>query len=72
VSDGVTFAYLADVFVLPEHRGDGRGRALVDEMVARGPFAGVRWYLRTADAHGLYARFGFAPATPETMERPPP
>jgi GNAT superfamily N-acetyltransferase len=72
VSDGVTFAYLADVFVVPDHRGDGRGVALVEEMVARGPLAGVRWFLRTADAHGLYERFGFAPATPETMERPPP
>jgi GNAT superfamily N-acetyltransferase len=72
VSDGVTFAYLADVFVLPEHRGDRRGVALVEEMVARGPLAGVRWFLRTADAHGLYERFGFVPATPETMERPPP
>jgi GNAT superfamily N-acetyltransferase len=72
VSDGVTFAYLADVFVLTEHRGDGRGVALVEEMVVNGPFARVRWYLRTADAHGLYERFGFGPATPETMERPPP
>jgi GNAT superfamily N-acetyltransferase len=72
VSDGVTFAYLADVFVLGAHRGDGRGVALVEEMVERGPLARVRWFLRTADAHGLYARFGFATATPETMERPPP
>ena len=70
VSDGVTFAYLADVFVLADHRGDGRGVALVEEMVERGPLAGVRWFLRTADAHGLYERFGFGPATPETMERP--
>ena len=72
VSDGVTFAYLADVFVLTEHRGEGRGVALVEEMVARGPLAGVRWFLRTGDAHGLYERFGFGPAAPETMERPPP
>jgi len=72
VSDGVTFAYLADVFVLGEHRGDGRGLALVEEMVVHGPFNGVRWFLRTTDAHGLYERFGFAAATPETMERPPP
>jgi GNAT superfamily N-acetyltransferase len=71
VSDGVTFAYLADVFVLPEHRGGGRGVALVEEMVVNGPLARVRWFLRTADAHGLYRRFGFGPATPETMERPP-
>jgi GNAT superfamily N-acetyltransferase len=71
VSDDVTFAYLADVFVLPEHRGDGRGVALVEEMVVHGPLAGVRWFLRTADAHALYERFGFGPATPETMERAP-
>jgi GNAT superfamily N-acetyltransferase len=71
VSDDVTFAYLADVFVLPAHRGDGRGVALVEEMVLNGPLAGVRWFLRTADAHGLYERFGFGPGTPETMERPP-
>jgi len=72
VSDGVTFAYLADVFVLTEHRGEGRGVALVEEMVRHGPLASVRWFLRTADAHGLYERFGFGAATPETMERPPP
>jgi GNAT superfamily N-acetyltransferase len=72
VSDGFTFAYLADVYVLADHRGDGRGVALVEEMVAAGPLAQVRWFLRTADAHGLYARFGFGPSTPETMERPPP
>ncbi|HKA05033.1 MAG TPA: GNAT family N-acetyltransferase [Acidimicrobiales bacterium] len=72
VSDHATFAYLADVYVLARHRGDGRGVALVEEMVANGPLAGLRWFLRTADAHGLYERFGFGPATPETMERPPP
>jgi GNAT superfamily N-acetyltransferase len=72
VSDGVTVAYLADVYVLAPNRGGGRGAALVEEMVERGPLAGVRWFLRTADAHGLYRRFGFTAATPETMERPPP
>jgi GNAT superfamily N-acetyltransferase len=72
VSDHATFAYLADVFVRADHRGDGRGVALVEEMVVNGPLADVRWFLRTADAHGLYERFGFGPATAETMERPPP
>jgi GNAT superfamily N-acetyltransferase len=72
VSDGATIAYLADVYVLTEHRGDGRGVALVEEMVAHGPLANIRWLLRTADAHGLYERFGFGPATYETMERSPP
>ncbi len=72
VSDHATFAYLADVFVRADHRGDGRGVALVEEMVVNGPLADVRWFLRTADAHGLYERFGFGSATAETMERPPP
>jgi len=70
VSDGVGFAYLADVLVLPEHRGRGLGARLVEEMVERGPGAGFRWMLHTADAHGLYARFGFAPADATVLERP--
>jgi GNAT superfamily N-acetyltransferase len=70
ISDGVALAYLADVFVLPEHRGAGLGRRLVAEMVEAGPGAGFRWLLHTADAHGLYARFGFAPPDATFLERP--
>jgi GNAT superfamily N-acetyltransferase len=54
--------YLADVYVLPEHRGRGLGVELVRFSVEVGPYAGRRWILHTADAHALYARFGFAPA----------
>ncbi len=71
-SDGVANAYLADVFVLPEHRGHGLGVAIVEAMVARGPGARMRWMLHTADAHGLYARFGFAPPDETYLERPRP
>jgi GNAT superfamily N-acetyltransferase len=53
--------YLADVFVLAEHRGHGRGVELVRFTVDEGPYAARRWILHTADAHGLYERFGFAP-----------
>jgi RimJ/RimL family protein N-acetyltransferase len=53
-------AYLADVYVLPGHRGAGLGKALVSMMVEQGPGAGLRWMLHTADAHGLYRSFGFA------------
>ena len=60
ISDGVALAYLADVFVLPEHRGAGLGRRLVAEMVEHGPGAGFRWLLHTADAHGLLERPGHA------------
>jgi GNAT superfamily N-acetyltransferase len=72
-SDGEKFAFLFDVYVLPEHRGRGLGVELVREAVERGPQADLAWYLKTRDAHGLYERFGFGPPDPErTMERPPP
>jgi GNAT superfamily N-acetyltransferase len=53
--------YLADVFLLPEHRGHGRGVELVRFTVDEGPYATRRWILHTADAHGLYEKLGFAP-----------
>jgi GNAT superfamily N-acetyltransferase len=70
--DGVAVMYLADVYVLPDCRGRGLGVELVREMVERGPYASVRWMLHTADAHELYARFGFAPPGARSLERPPP
>jgi ribosomal protein S18 acetylase RimI-like enzyme len=70
VSDGNSIAYLADVYVLPEHRGRGLGLELVREMVERGPFSHVRWILHTEDGHGLYAKLGFGPPGPKVMERP--
>jgi GNAT superfamily N-acetyltransferase len=72
VSDGVAYAYLADVFVLPPARGAGLGRELVATMIDRGPGSGFRWTLHTADAHGLYRQFGFAPPDATYMERPRP
>jgi GNAT superfamily N-acetyltransferase len=53
--------YLADVFVQAAHRGHGRGVELVRFTVDEGPYAARRWIRHTADAHGLYERFGFAP-----------
>jgi ribosomal protein S18 acetylase RimI-like enzyme len=73
VSDGVTVAYLADVYVLPAYRGRGLGLALVREMVEGGPgdWSEVRWLLHTADAQGLYRKIGFAEGLPTypLMER---
>jgi GNAT superfamily N-acetyltransferase len=61
VTDTVTFAWLADVFVLPEHRGHGVGKRLVEAAIGDPRFAGMkRWFLGTADAHELYRRFGFS------------
>ena len=72
VSDGVAVAYLADVYVLPEHRGRGLGEELVREMVERGPYAQVRWLLHTRDAHELYGQFGFGTPGERLMERRAP
>jgi GNAT superfamily N-acetyltransferase len=69
VSDGQSFAYLADVYVLPEHRGSGLGIELVREAVDNGPFANRRWLLHTEDAHALYEKVGFGPGGSNLMER---
>jgi GNAT superfamily N-acetyltransferase len=63
--------YLADVYVLEEHRGRGLGVELVREIVERGPFADRRWVLHTRDAHTLYAKLGFEPNV-RLLERPAP
>jgi len=70
VSDGVAVAYLADLFVLPEHRGQGLGKRLVEFMVEGGPGKDFRWLLHTSDAHGLYERFGFALPDGTLLDRP--
>jgi RimJ/RimL family protein N-acetyltransferase/GNAT superfamily N-acetyltransferase len=64
-------AYLADVYVLAEHRGAGLGKALVRMMIEDGPGAGWRWMLHTSDAHGLYRQFGFARPNDRYLERLP-
>ena len=68
-TDGVAAVYLADVYVLPEHRGRGLGLELVREMIERGPYAGLKWILHTEDAHALYRRLGFAEPSYKVMER---
>ena len=60
VSDHATVAYLGDVFVLPAHRGRGLSTWLMECVIAHPDLQGLRrWMLATADAHGLYAKFGF-------------
>lgn len=62
VTDRATFAYLADVFVLPAHRGRGLSKWLMRFISAHPELQGLRrWSLVTRDAHGLYAQHGFAP-----------
>jgi GNAT superfamily N-acetyltransferase len=62
VTDGATFAWLADVFVSPDARGDGIGKALVEGILAEiEPWRLKRILLFTSTAHTLYARYGFRP-----------
>ena len=60
ISDQTTFAYLADVFVLPAHRGNGLSKWLMETIMAHPKLQGLRRFmLATSDAHGLYKQYGF-------------
>ena len=62
VTDKATFAYLADVYILPGHRGQGLAQRLLDEVIRHPELQGLRrMLLFTRDAHSLYAKFGFKP-----------
>ena len=62
VSDRATFAYLGDVFVIPEYQGRGIGKMLMEAIVAHPELQGLRrWVLATRDAHTLYEKYGFTP-----------
>jgi GNAT superfamily N-acetyltransferase len=71
ITDGVTMAYLADVYVLAPYRGRGLGLELVREVIEGDGAPDVHWLLHTADAEGLYARLGFrrGPLRYPLMER---
>lgn len=59
VTDWATMYYLCDVFVLPDHRGHGLGKALVRRVVNDPRLADLTGLLGTDDAHDLYSQFGF-------------
>jgi GNAT superfamily N-acetyltransferase len=72
VTDYATFAWIADVFILPEHRGKGLSKWLMETILEHPQLQGFRrWVLATRDAHELYRKYGFGELThPETwMER---
>ncbi|RYZ37530.1 MAG: N-acetyltransferase [Sphingobacteriales bacterium] len=69
VTDYATFAYLADVYVVDEHRGQGLSKKMM-ELIMSLPWMGTlrRICLATVDAHGLYTKFGFqSPAKPDRL-----
>jgi GNAT superfamily N-acetyltransferase len=67
ITDGATYAYIGDVFVLESHRGRGLSKQLMKAIMEHPDLQGLRrWSLVTNDAHGLYQQFGFKPlANPE-------
>ncbi len=69
ITDKATFAYLADVYILAEHRGKGLSRRLMEAIVGHPDLQGLRrMLLATRDAHALYAKFGFRPlAAPDRI-----
>jgi GNAT superfamily N-acetyltransferase len=69
ITDYVVFAYLMDVFIAEEHRGNGYSSILIDAMMKIPVLQEVKiWRLTTSDAHYLYEKFGFKPlAHPEKM-----
>jgi GNAT superfamily N-acetyltransferase len=60
ISDQATFAYLADVYILEAHRGQGLSKRLMEAVMTHPDLQGLRRFmLATRDAHGLYRQFGF-------------
>jgi len=60
ITDSVTFAYLADVYILESHRGNGLSKWLMETIQGHPNLQGLRRFmLATRDAHGLYSQFGF-------------
>lgn len=67
LTDHSTFAYLADVFIIEEHRGKGLSKWLMECMLAHPELQNIRtWMLKTQDTHGLYEKYGFS--TPENPD----
>ena len=71
MTDYATTYYLCDVVIDPEYRHGGLGKALIAHITAQPEYAGLRGFLMTRDAHGLYAQYGFVPVQGRAMERAP-
>jgi GNAT superfamily N-acetyltransferase len=69
VSDYSVFAWIMDVFILEDYRGNGYGKNLMSAIMAHEKLQNLqRWGLGTEDAHGLYEQFGFKPLSkPQNM-----
>ena len=70
ITDWATTYYLCDVVIDEAYRGNGLGKALVSHIVSLPEYAGLRGFLFTRDAHGLYAHYGFETVEGRAMVRP--
>ena len=71
ISDYATSYYLCDVIIDPEFQHQGLGTALVSHIVSRPEYAGLRGFLITRDAHGLYRKFGYEVVNDRVMVKAP-
>lgn len=67
ITDSATFAYLADVYVLEQYRGQGLSKQMMQKVIEHPQLQGLRRImLATRDAHGLYEQYGFTTLTDKT------
>ena len=68
ITDSATFAYLADVYILEKHRGNGLSKQMMQQIIDHPQLQGLRRImLATKDAHGLYEQYGFTAITDNKM-----
>ncbi|MBF4692639.1 GNAT family N-acetyltransferase [Fusibacter ferrireducens] len=72
VTDYSTIYWLCDVIIDAEHRGQGLGKKLVSTITNHKTISGIRGILATADAHGLYAQYGFETLPDRLMSKKRP
>ena len=68
ITDYASFAYLADVYILEDHRGKGLSKQMMKQVIEHPRLQGLRrMMLATRDAHGLYEQFGFTALNDQKM-----
>jgi GNAT superfamily N-acetyltransferase len=68
ITDKTTFAYIADVFILENYRGQGLSKQMMAFIMTQPDLKNLRrWLLATRDAHGLYAQYDFTPLSNPTL-----
>ena len=71
ITDYATTWYLCDVMIDPAYQRQGLGKALVSWIASKPEYAGLRGFLFTRDAHGLYEKYGFETADGRAMVKSP-